>query len=242
MCLTKRGLNFKPCSNLTTKTLSLSPPLSNSDLFISQALVSFASSLYLCLSLAKVPKISRVTLSETILVLLQIIAINSKSLQQSLILSLGLSIAMPPPNKLSRVGRNADSDESETPSNNLWVGNLASDVADSDLMDLFAQYGALDSVTSYSSRSYAFIFFKRIEDAKAAKEALQGAELRGHPVKIEFARPVCSDLCVSLGLSGFRCYLVYGFVSLCNIIYSKFMISAVLWVSTFNPLSFFSDP
>lgn len=105
---------------------------------------------------------------------------------------------MPPLNKSSRAGRNADSDESETPSNNLWVGNLASDVADSDLMDLFAQYGALDSVTSYSSRSYAFIFFKRIEDAKAAKEALQGAELRGHPVKIEFARPAkpCKHLWV----------------------------------------------
>jgi RNA recognition motif-containing protein len=149
---------------------------------------------------------------------------------------------MPPPNKSSRAGRIADSDESEMPSNNLWVGNLASDVTDSDLMDLFVQYGALDSVTSYSSRSYAFVFFKRIEDAKAAKEALQGAELRGHPVKIEFARPVCSDLCVSLGLFSFRFFLVYGFVSLCNIIHSNFAISAVLWVSTFNLLSSFSDP
>ncbi|KAF5465404.1 hypothetical protein F2P56_015415 [Juglans regia] len=96
---------------------------------------------------------------------------------------------MPPPIKSGRPVRNADSDESETPSNNLWVGNLASDVTDSDLMNLFARYGALDSVTTYSLRSYAFVFFKRIEDAKAAKEALQGVELRGNPVKIEFARP-----------------------------------------------------
>lgn len=84
------------------------------------------------------------------------------------------------------------SDDAETPSNNLWVGNLASDVTDSDLMDLFANFGALDSVTSYSSRSYAFLFFKRMEDAKAAKEALQGTLLRGNPIKIEFARPVGS--------------------------------------------------
>ncbi|KAM1037056.1 hypothetical protein FF1_031969 [Malus domestica] len=89
-------------------------------------------------------------------------------------------------------------DDSETPSNNLWVGNLASDVTDADLMDLFAQFGALDSVTSYSSRSYAFVFFKRVEDAAAAKEALQGALLRGNPVKIEFARPAkpCKNLWV----------------------------------------------
>ena len=39
----------------------------------------------------------------------------------------------------TRPGRiGGDSDESETPSNNLWVGNLDSNVADSDLMDLFA--------------------------------------------------------------------------------------------------------
>lgn len=80
-----------------------------------------------------------------------------------------------------------------TMSNNLWVGNIGRDVTDSDLMDIFSQYGALDGVTSYSSRSYAFVLFKRKEDAAAAKEALQGTLVRGQPVKIEFARPVRID-------------------------------------------------
>ncbi|CAK8575802.1 unnamed protein product [Lathyrus sativus] len=107
---------------------------------------------------------------------------------------------MPLPTKsmkpLHETGR--DSEESSTPSNNLWVGNLASDVSDSDLMNLFAQYGALDSVTSYSARSYAFVFFKRVEDAKAAKNALQGFHFRGNSLKIEFARPAkpCKQLWV----------------------------------------------
>ena len=98
---------------------------------------------------------------------------------------------MPPPNNKSmmmntRLGRiDGNSDKLETPSNNLWVGNLASNVADSNLMDLFTQYGALNSVTSYSSRSYAFIFFKRIEVAKATKDTLQGVDLHGHPIKSE---------------------------------------------------------
>ena len=127
----------------------------------------------------------------------------SLSLQtQSLFLFLSLSLSMvrpkflidpqmPPPNNISmmmntRPGRiGGDSDESEMPSKNLWVSNLASDVVDSDLMDLFAQYGALDSVTSYSSCSYAFVFFKRIEVAKAAKDTLQGVDLYGHPIKSE---------------------------------------------------------
>ncbi|KAL5543190.1 hypothetical protein UlMin_010900 [Ulmus minor] len=101
---------------------------------------------------------------------------------------------MAPPFKSNKPG----GDDFDMPSNNLWVGNLAVDVTDSDLMDLFAQYGALDSVTSYSSRSYAFVFFKRMEDAKAAKDALQGTPLRGNPIKIEFARPAkpCKHLWV----------------------------------------------
>lgn len=148
---------------------------------------------------------------------------------------------MPPPIKSNRLGRISDSDESDTPSNNLWVGNLASDVTDSDLMELFAQYGALDSVTTYSSRSYAFVFFKLVEDAKAAKDALQGAELRGNRVKIEFARPVCSDLCVSLDLFGFCCFSIYGFVILCNLITLKLQFCAVLCVQL-SILDSFSDP
>lgn len=106
---------------------------------------------------------------------------------------------MAPPIKSSKVGYK-ELDELESPSNSLWVGNLAADVSDSDLMGVFAKYGALDSVTTYTSRSYAFLYFKRVEDAAAAKEALQGTILRGSPLKIEFARPVCcSHLCVSLG-------------------------------------------
>ncbi|CAI0541061.1 unnamed protein product [Linum tenue] len=90
---------------------------------------------------------------------------------------------------MKRQSQRESDDGASAPSNNLWVGNLAQDVTDSDLMALFAKYGALDSVTSYSSRSYAFVFFKRVEDAKAAKEALQGAAIHGSPLKIEFARP-----------------------------------------------------
>ena len=128
-------------------------------------------------------------------------------------------------NRLTRIGEADDMSAAEMPSNNLWVGNLASDVADSDLMDLFAQYGALDSVTSYSARSYAFVFFKRIEDAKAAKDTLQGADLHGHPIKIEFARPVCSDLCVSLGFLFFCCgFFVYLYINTIRLVPLKFCV------------------
>ncbi|KAM7278130.1 hypothetical protein ACFE04_005264 [Oxalis oulophora] len=102
---------------------------------------------------------------------------------------------MAPPMRYSK--QSNESSDTETPSNNLWVGNLSMEVTDSDLMDLFTKYGALDSLTTYSSRNFAFLFFKRVEDAKAAKDALQGAVIRGgNPIKIEFARPArpCKNL------------------------------------------------
>lgn len=80
--------------------------------------------------------------------------------------------------------------DSEVPTSNLWVGNLAGETVDSDLMELFGKHGELDSVKIYSARRFAFLYFKRSEDAKAAKDALQGANLHGNQLKIEFARPV----------------------------------------------------
>jgi RNA recognition motif-containing protein len=133
---------------------------------------------------------------------------------------------MPLPTKPTRpTGR--DSEESSTPSNNLWVGNLTPDVRDSDLMDLFAQYGALDSVTSYSARSYAFVFFKRIEDAKAAKNALQGFSFRGNSLKIEFARPVCSHLCALLifNFSSDSCIVIIIYSNLIDFFFSTIRLS-----------------
>ncbi|KAE8729747.1 RNA recognition motif-containing protein, putative isoform 2 [Hibiscus syriacus] len=101
---------------------------------------------------------------------------------------------MGPPMYLRMLGK--ESYDSVPPSNHLWVGNLPGDTVDSDLTELFNKFGALDSVTTYSSRSYSFVYFKRLEDAKAARDALQGAALHGNQIKIEFARPAkpCKNL------------------------------------------------
>lgn len=56
-------------------------------------------------------------------------------------------------------------------------------------MALFTKCGAMDAVTSYLPRPYAFVYFRTIEDAKAAKETLQGILIRGNNIRIEFARP-----------------------------------------------------
>lgn len=85
----------------------------------------------------------------------------------------------------------ADSGQGNLPSNNLWIGNVSSEVSESELKALFEKHGKVDSVTLYPGRNYAFMYFKGIEAAKAAKQRLQGYVLRGIPLKIEFAKSVC---------------------------------------------------
>ncbi|KAJ6690944.1 FLOWERING TIME CONTROL PROTEIN FPA [Salix koriyanagi] len=129
-------------------------------------------------------------------------------------------------------------------SNNLWVGNISREVADSDLMELFAQFGALDSVTTYSARSYAFVYFKHVEDAKQAKDALQGTSLRGNQIKIEFARPVCCSFHLITIIIFHNFNLILGFTDfglnlmidlLCNIIYSRLCVDDDNRISHKNP-------
>lgn len=100
----------------------------------------------------------------------------------------------PPPKSTERRKRTSSKEREsgdELSTLNLWVGDLSPDTVDSDLMAIFGEYGAMDALTSYSPRTYAFVFFKNTEDAKKAKEALQGSVVRGSTIKVEFARPVC---------------------------------------------------
>lgn len=80
------------------------------------------------------------------------------------------------------------SNNSNPPSRHLWVGNLSHVVVERDLSRYFSQFGELDSIAFQPSRSYAFINFKRDEDAMAAMRELQGFALGGNPIRIEFAK------------------------------------------------------
>ncbi|XP_021863405.1 flowering time control protein FPA [Spinacia oleracea] len=79
--------------------------------------------------------------------------------------------------------------DTDSSSSHLWVGNLPPDVTESELTELFDKHGLLDGITCYATRSYAFVYYKRAEDAASAKEALQGFLINGNSIKIEFAKP-----------------------------------------------------
>ncbi|MBU0717967.1 MAG: RNA-binding protein [Planctomycetes bacterium] len=77
----------------------------------------------------------------------------------------------------------------------LYVGNLGYDVNDSDLQQLFAGHGTVDSATVINDRSTGqskgFGFVEMSSDAEAATAiaALDGKELGGRAIKVNEAKP-----------------------------------------------------
>jgi hypothetical protein len=85
------------------------------------------------------------------------------------------------------------------PSSNLFVHNLSPLASEEDLASLFGPFGPLASVKVLwprteeeraRGRNSGFVQFYHDRDATAAYEALRDASLRGHNMRIDFARPV----------------------------------------------------
>jgi RNA recognition motif-containing protein len=82
---------------------------------------------------------------------------------------------------------------------NIYVGNLDYDLQENELQDAFAEYGEVASVKiiqdKYSGRGKGFGFVEMSDDneAQAAIDELNGAELRGRTMKVNKARPPRRD-------------------------------------------------
>ncbi|KAL5990858.1 hypothetical protein ACLOJK_011763 [Asimina triloba] len=79
-------------------------------------------------------------------------------------------------------------------SRDLFVGNISTVASEGDLIEVFGKHGALDAVIIHATKSYAFVFFRSVDDARVAMDALQGALMCGSPMKIKFARPDAYNL------------------------------------------------
>lgn len=78
----------------------------------------------------------------------------------------------------------------------LFVGNLDYTVTGDDLKDLFSQAGTVvDAVVisdkmSGRSRGFGFVEMGSEEEAKAAIEKMNGADLKGRKINVNEARPL----------------------------------------------------
>jgi len=81
-------------------------------------------------------------------------------------------------------------------SKKIYVGNLPYTATDADLKNLFAEYGAIDSVflpidkMSGRPRGFGFVEMSSDTEAQAAIEGLNGKEYEGRKLMVNEARPL----------------------------------------------------
>jgi len=78
---------------------------------------------------------------------------------------------------------------------NIYVGNLAYSVTDTDLQELFGQYGEVSSASVISdrytgqSKGFGFVEMADADQAKTAIDKLSGTDFKGRGLKVNEARP-----------------------------------------------------
>ena len=77
----------------------------------------------------------------------------------------------------------------------IYVGNLSYSMSESELNDLFAQFGEVESAkivtdrNSGRSRGFAFVEMSERNEGEKAINELNGSEIRGRNLKVSEARP-----------------------------------------------------
>jgi len=78
---------------------------------------------------------------------------------------------------------------------NIYVGNLNYKFSDDDLKELFEEFGSVDSANVIKdrdtgrSKGFGFVEMENDEEAEAAIEELDGAEVDGRVIKVNKAKP-----------------------------------------------------
>ena len=81
------------------------------------------------------------------------------------------------------------------PCERLFIGGLSWNAGDEDVKEAFAAYGNVVSakVVRYQdtgrSKGFGFVEYETVAEAETAKKELDGKEVLGRAIKIDFARP-----------------------------------------------------
>lgn len=84
-------------------------------------------------------------------------------------------------------------DTPSEPTSTLWVGNLSFEADENMVTEYFGEHGSIKAVRiptdrdSGAPKGFAYVEMSTTDEAKAAFDALQGADLGGRPLRLDFA-------------------------------------------------------
>jgi len=71
----------------------------------------------------------------------------------------------------------------------LYVGNLGYTVTNEQLQELFSNHGEVKQVNIIEGKGFGFVEMSNSEEAKKAKEGLNGTDFEGRTLRVDEARP-----------------------------------------------------
>lgn len=86
-------------------------------------------------------------------------------------------------------------DVKNPPAQTLFVGNISFEADESTLTEYFQEHGTINSIRLPTDREtgapkgFGYVEMGSIEEAQAAFEALQGADVAGRPIRLDYAAP-----------------------------------------------------
>ena len=73
--------------------------------------------------------------------------------------------------------------------NKLYVGNISYSVTNSQLEELFTNYGEVVNTNIIDGKGFGFVEMASADEAQKAKEGLNDTEFEGRTIKVDEARP-----------------------------------------------------
>lgn len=86
-------------------------------------------------------------------------------------------------------------DKTSPPSETLFLGNLSFEVTQDIVSEAFAEYGTVTGVRLPTDRDtgapkgFGYVTYSSVDEAKAAFEAMQGYDLTGRPLRLDYSSP-----------------------------------------------------
>jgi nucleolin len=86
-------------------------------------------------------------------------------------------------------------DKRSPPSNTLFLGNVSFECSNESIQEIFAEYGDISRVSlptdreTGSLKGFGYVDFSNQAEATAALEALNGQDIAGRAIRIDYAQP-----------------------------------------------------